>query len=990
MRTYFLLAIIIVFCFKGLMAQNNNYYCSQLTINEGLSHNTIECIFKDSEGFIWFGTHSGLNRYDGTHIVSYNPNRNDEFGLHGSRVISINEDAQGYLWVGTTANGVSKFDKKSERFYNYRSDGSANSLPNNGVSNIKVLSDNSVWFCTNNGLARYNEQKDNFIHYPFKHGLEEDPGFVVYDLIETSRGEIYVASSHDCIYKLSQQNGTYTQVPYLRDPNLRGNYRKHLFEDYKGQIWISAFSHGLIRLNPSTGESKLYNSNNSNFASNLLYGNGAMHKNKLWLSTDGDGIVVVDLETEEFSHISTDINSPIHLFSDKIYSLFIDDQDIVWVGTFNEGVNVLNPNRAKFGTLRLANSQILSFEGISVLSVFEDSKQRLWLGTDGEGLFCYKINGEVSHYKHNPNNANSLSSDRIVSIAEAPNGDILVGSYMGGLVVFNVDKNIFKRYLPNENGNSISSNHVWEIFVDSKSRVWLGLLGTGLDLFDIKNETFVSYGPRTDNYNRINHDNVMGIVEDKNGDIWFGTEGMGLNVLDNETGQMFRTIHSSENMKLSNNNIRCVFEDKDGILWIGTENGGLNRFDKRKETVDYYSMDDGLPSNLIYSITEDDNDCLWIGSAYGISKFDKQSTTFTNFDVKDGLLGFVCNREGLIKRSDGSILVGTTNGLNVFNPNEIRNIDFLPDAFFTNLRIQNEIVKKGDEVNGRRVLKNPIEYTSHITIKPQDKIFTLEFAAKTYTLPNKCWFKYKLEGFEDNWMTTEASRQHVTYSNLNPGTYKFRVRASNSDGIWSSNETVLNITVLPSFWQSIWFKLIILLTLLIVFYAWYRLKILEKEKQFKYEKEQQEQKIVHLEKESLETELNNQTFNILSRNKLLLKHKRRLSALTKKVDDKTAKTLEDIIGDIDKEVSNEKEWKHIEPRLDKVYNNFMTTLKSKHNKLTQNELRVAAYVRMGLSTKEISELLQKTTKAIDNERYRLRKKLDIPLNDSLKKYLLDL
>jgi len=257
-------------------------------------------------------------------------------------------------------------------------------------------------------------------------------------------------------------------------------------------------------------------------------------------------------------------------------------------------------------------------------------------------------------------------------------------------------------------------------------------------------------------------------------------------------------------------------------------------------------------------------------------------------------------------------------------------------------------------------------------------------------LPNKCKFRYKLDGFDENWKTTDASRQHVTYSNLSPGTYTFRVKASNSDGIWSKKENTIKIVVLPSFWQSIWFKLIVAICISLLFYAWYKYQLNLKEKEFLREKYAQEQKIGYLENEKLETELNNKTFNILSRNRTLLKHKRRLSLFVNKVDEKNQATLFDIIKEIDLEINEEKDWKHIEPRLDKVYNNFMTILKNKHSDLTQSELRIAAYVRMGLSTKEISELLQKSAKAVDSERYRLRKKLNIPPGVTLKKYLLDL
>lgn len=981
----FIFSYIISFC------SGQTHHSKQLSINDGLSHNTIEDVLQDSEGFMWFATHNGLNRYDGYQVITYQNNSNLENSISGNRLICINEDFLGNLWVGSSGNGVNKFDKEKEVFESYQSNRSKYSLPNNTINNIKVFKDSSIWICTNNGIAKYNKTNDNFTNYYLDYAEGENGTFVVYDALKTSKGEIYVASVHNYIFKLNVNNGIFTKVYYSRDSNLTGNYRKRLKEDKDGNIWISAFSHGLVKYNPNTGKSKVFTGNNSGLKTDLLNGDFIIHENKLWLTTDGSGIIKYDLNSKTFTSLEYNANKKNSIISNKIYSIFIDNQDIIWIGTFNEGVNILNPNQEKFSILKTKENHDFSMEGYSVLSIYEDKNETLWIGTDGDGLFTYSKEGIAERYKTNADITNSLSTERIICINQDKEGNLILGTYNGGMIVLNPKQNKFKRYLPNANNNdAIASNNIWDIFIDSKERIWVGLLNGGLDLFNNKNKQFTHYGPNTDNYNRINHSNVMGIIEDKDGDIWFGTEGRGVNILDNQSNQMFHSIHPSENKRLSNNNVHCIYEDSYGTIWLGTRNGGLNKYDKKSQTLEYFFMNDGLPSNIIHSIIEDGKQNLWLGTAYGLSRFNTQTNTFKNYDTKDGLLSYVYNRNAVLRRNDGTILVGSTNGLNVFHPDSIRDINYTPKAFFTNFRIDNTLVNIGDTINGRVVLERSLNYTKEIIIEPKDKIFTIEFAAKTFTLPEKCWFKYKLEGFDTDWKTTEASRQHITYTNLNPGSYVFKVKASNSDGVWSNYVAKMNITVLPSFWQSIWFKFVIVFVILLIFYAWYKYKLSLKEKQFLIEKEKQNQQISGLEKEKLESELNNQTFNILSRNKTLLKHKRRLSLLVNKVDEKTKKTLTDIVSEIDQEINEEKDWKHIEPRLDKVYNNFMTILKGRHTNLTQSELRIAAYVRMGLSTKEISELLQKTTKAIDNDRYRLRKKLDIPQNDSLKRYLLEL
>lgn len=970
------------------LCQQSEYQNTQINIENGLAHNAIECIYKDEEGIMWFGTHNGLSRYNGTTIITYQNSIINKNSLAGNKVLSICEDTYGVLWIATAGQGVCSFDKQKETFKNFSAYDLTSGLKSNNINNIRLISD-TIWVCTGNGLAYYNPSTNNFIPFTIKNEPPNKVETIVYDILRTKDGVYYVTTGDDYMHLFTPSVGSFQPIEYKRVRHLSGNFRKRLLEDKDGMLWISAFSHGLVRFDPTTNNSEIFTTRNSTIPSDLLNGYSLTYKNQIWFATDGSGIIIYDLITESFSIFNSNSSKLDGHWSNIVNSLFIDNLDRIWIGTFNEGVHILDPNQLKFSTLRLRNGEKFDLNGISVLSIFEDSRKTLWVGTDGKGLFQFK-NGELNQFLPN-SSSNSISSDRIICINEDEYGNILLGTYMGGLSIYRPDKNVFQTFTHDPNNDlSIASDNVWDIYFDSQNRAWIGLLDGGLDLYNHKSNSFIHYGPNSNKSEKINHNNILSIIEDSDNNMWFATEGDGIYRLENKTEQMQHLLHSSGTIKPSSNNIYGLYEDNNGIIWIATENGGLNRYDKKNQHISYLFKEDGLPCNIIYSITADNNDVLWLGTAYGVSSFEKESKTFTNYDIYDGLKGYICNRNALFKRKDGSILIGSTNGLNIFHPESMSKRTTSPETQLTTLRINNRIINVGDTINNRVILKRNINYTEQITIKPKDKIFTLEFVALTYTLPEKCSYMHQLEGFDEDWEYTDASRNNVTYSNLKPGNYVFKVKASNSDKVWSDNISTLSIRVLPSFWQTIYFKLLIGLFSFSIIYSFYRNRLKIKEKHFLREKEAHEQKILLFEKDKLESELNNQTFNILNRNRTLLNYKMRLDILGKRVDEKNKTILKDIISEIDSQVNEEKDWKHIEPRLDKVYNNFMTSLKDKHADLTQNELRIAAYVRMGLSSKEISELMQKTLKGVDSDRYRLRKKLDIPINDSLKNYLLDL
>lgn len=981
-----LVAFISVFC-VNLYGQNANYGYTQITINEGLAHNYISSTFKDSEGFVWVGTHYGLNRYDGYEMLTYRKDFSDTNSLSSNKITALEEDADGYVWVGTN-KGLNRLDKTTNSFKKFFADNNFESIPSNQILCIENIKD-VIWVGTEEGLAYYNSSKDIFIPVIPPRNDTTFVSLVVYDIFQTSDNRVYVTSENDCIHELDMETLTFSAICYKRDTRLMGNYNKKIIEDNSGNLWLSAVAHGLVRYNPGNKSSNVYSVWNSGLKTNMLFGDLILTaSNELWIATDGDGIVVYDIAEDNFYSLHEKLEGGAHALNSKVMSFFIDEHNVVWLGSFNAGLFILNPNSHKFSSLSRNAESLLS--GHSVLSVFEDSKQHLWLGTDGAGLFQYTPQGELKNYRYSRTNSNSLSSDRIVCIDEDSDGQLLIGTYNGGLVTLNVEENKFQRFIPNGTSSSVTSFHVWDIMNYNDSIIWLGLLANGLDLYDIKNEEFISFSPYGENINKVSHANINTIIEDVDGDLWFGTEGAGVNILDKQTGKMLHELPDHNASELEESEVRCIYQDTQGIIWIATDEGGLYRYDKKNSQLDYISLAKVQPSNMVMSIVEDNSEQLWLGMGNGLLRFDINTFEYRRFNTEDGLRGNMCNRGAICKRANGEVLVGSTKGVSLFHPDSIGDNQILPKAYISKLLVQNKEALINDTVNGRVVLHKDIAYTNQLIFKPQDKMVTFEFAASNFTLPQKCKFKYILEGFEKDWQETNADRRFATYTNLNPGKYVFRVKASNSDGVWSEHEANVAITVLPPFWRTIWFKGVLLLLLLLIVYAVYKYLLNEREKQFREEKLVDEQRIMHLEKEKLEAELNNQTFSIIGRNKTLVALRRRLSILSKRVDAKNEQSLLDIIEQINKDLNEEKDWKHIEPRLDKVYNNFMTVLKKRHADLTLSELRIAAYVRMGLSTKEISELMQKTTKAVENDRYRLRQKLDIPSNSSLKKYLLDM
>ncbi|MDT8433005.1 MAG: two-component regulator propeller domain-containing protein, partial [Bacteroidales bacterium] len=400
---------------------------------DGLGHNQVECIFQDSDGFIWFGTRNGLSRYDGFEIVNFRHSIAPG-SISGNRILSINEDRDGYLWVGTFQSGINRLNRKTGTFEQF------SHLPDPGmrVNRIAVTSDGSVWLCTDNGLAKYRPGSNDFLVY------QEDPqnpsslnSNQVSDIIQASNGVYYVATWNQAIQSFDPETGRFTDIYYERSPELMIEYRKRIVEDRQGMIWISANQHGLCRYDPQSGISALFTKENSGLNTNILNGDMLVdQEGMIWISTDGNGINILDPVSGEFSYLSTSPGPMGSLPGDQVYAIYQDMQNHIWIGFFDKGVVHIDPLSNNFERTLYRPSDLDLLLGKSVLSLFQDSRDAIWAGTDGDGLYSFPQSGSPLVYRHDPLDDQSVSSDVITSIEEDGRGNILVGTYAAGFNIF--------------------------------------------------------------------------------------------------------------------------------------------------------------------------------------------------------------------------------------------------------------------------------------------------------------------------------------------------------------------------------------------------------------------------------------------------------------------------------------------------------------------------------------------------------------------------
>lgn len=790
------------------LSGKDNITFDHLAVEDGLPHGYVNVIIQDRQGFMWFGTQSGLSRYDGYRFTNYYHNPNNDNSLSDNKIWSLYEDMESNLWIGTQ-NGLNKFDLLTETFTRYYHDPQdPNSLSNNEVRVIYQDKSGTYWIGTANGLNQRIDLKDSAINtrevndgnqLSFKRYLPDihTPGTIrngfINVIYEDRFNALWIGVGHYDANKggLHKYNkATDTFYSYDRDDNdpgsLSDNWVTAIHEDKRGNLWIGT-NGGLNKFDPQT---ETFSVRRGNYKESYSISKDWIKciweddENNIWFGTWEGGINKLDPATNILTDYTYDPLDPKSLSHNVVFNIYEDRSGIFWLGTWGGGVNKFKPSGSPFSNYnRFGQGPGSSFIN-EVTAIYEDqSRDQLWIGT--------KIDLTLFDRQEQTGKV-LLQRETVYAINQDASGTIWVGCE-DGIFTFDSNGNLRHQYLEDSvDQHGLSTRGVNSIFLDSEDIIWVGS-AKALNKFDPQTNTFTQYQYDTVNPESPSND-VHTIYEDKSGTFWLATLN-GLNKFDRKTTTF--THHQSASDQLSgliDNNIETLYEDKSGTLWLGNNNG-LSKMVVKDGAASFtnYTTADGLPGNIIAGILEDGSGNLWISTNYGLCVFNPRENRFKVYYKEDGLPGNMFNARANFQNATGEMYFGGNNGFMVFHPDSIIKKSHIAPVVLTGFKKFNKTVSLDTAITKVQTIRLPYD----------ENVFSLEFASLDYTNPEKNQYAYKLEGFSEDWINT-GNKRDATFTNLDPGTYTFRVKGSNYDGIWNENGASLHILIMPPWWRTWW------------------------------------------------------------------------------------------------------------------------------------------------------------------------------------------
>ncbi|MBN2009017.1 response regulator [candidate division KSB1 bacterium] len=801
--------ILFIFGFQipVLISSNlNNIKFDHLTTDDGLSHSNVSCIFQDHQGFMWFGAFDGLNKFDGYNFTVYRHKPDDSTSINSNSIRSICEDQQGNLWIATF-QGLSCYNRDRDCFINYNKQNGYNLESYNLWSVIKDSRGN-LWIATNgNGLLLFDSVNNQTIQYLTD---PSDPNSLssntLRQLFEDSKGNLWIATADAGLNIYNYETKDFIQYKHHENNShsLSGNSITSILEDSDGYLWFGSLGNGLssihvddITANYFTNYSHNPENNNSLSFNRVL----TLCNDKsgcIWIGTENSGLDFLRKDRKTFVHFNSNLNDPFGLSSSSIQSIYCDNIGDIWVGTYEGGINVIHYNKQGFIHYKTKSEQANSLSHNFVWEFSEDQQGIIWIATAGGGL--NKFNPHTEKFEsYNSKNSN-LNSDGVLTVYVDSENELWIGTWTGGISRFNLKTKTFQTWT-SEN-SALSNNNVFDIVEDRNGNLWLATQN-GITKFNKNKKSFKAYN--VENSGLINN-YVEVLKTDSRGNLLIGTTE-GFTIFNPKTETFVNYTHHQDNVNsLSNNFITSIFEEDSNTLWIATLNG-LNRINRKSGAVKRYFTTDGLPNNMIFGIEKDNNGFLWISSNGGLSRFNQVNETFKNYTKADGLQSNTFIKKSHFKSRVGKMYFGGDNGFNVFDPDQITDNAMMPPIVITDFQISNKSVKIGGEASP---LKKQITESEKLILSYKQSVFLFKFAALDFVAPEKNQYAYKMEGFDKSWNYVPADQRMATYTNLDPGHYTFRVKGSNNDHVWNETGTAINITITPPFWQTLWFRLILI------------------------------------------------------------------------------------------------------------------------------------------------------------------------------------
>jgi ligand-binding sensor domain-containing protein/signal transduction histidine kinase len=790
-----------------------------ITIQDGLSQSSVLTILQDRQGFLWLGTEDGLNRYDGYQFKILKPEPGDPTSLSNQWVTDLLEDPDGTIWVGTRLGGLNRYDPKTGIFQHYRHNPEDHSsLSTDYVRCLYRDSQGFLWIGTIKGLDRYNPETDAFDHYRYQPDRNDSlSNDYINSLLEDSFGNFWVGTANG-LNLMDRQTGKFTHFRYdAQNPDsISGSDILSLYEDHRNILWIGT-NNGLNRMDR---ESSLFTHFKPVLNDDLSLSNSAVlaiyedQYDFLWVGTR-NGLNLLDRETETFTKFFPEPQDPYSINDEGIMSFYEDDSGILWIGTFGGGVNKLDRNKLKFALLQHDPNDSNSLGDNSVFQLDADDKGNIWIATYGAGVDRLNLEtGTFTHYRHQAGHIASVQSNFTWAVYADSQGIVWIGNE-GGLDALQADTGEITHYRHNpQDPDSLVGYTVYYVLEDQAGGLWIGT-ENGLDLFDRQTEKFKHFRHDDSNPASLSDNEVVVLFESREGELWVGTFNGGLDLMDRQTGTFKHYAHNMvDPSSLGSNTILALTEDRSGTLWIGTMGGGLSKFDRNNGKFIQYTEIKGLPNNVVYAIIEDDQDYLWISTNDGVSRFDPQTEIFTNFDERHGLQSREFNMNSACQSPSGEIFFGGIQGISFFKPAEIIDNPHIPMLVITSL------TQAGEQITSDQT----VETLDEIILRWPHNYFEFEFAALDFSEPELNQYAYKLEKFDTNWVNLE-NRHYGRYTNLPGGTYTLQIKGSNNDRVWNETGVTLKVKVIPPIWNTLWFQGGVILLFGALLFTGYRLRV---------------------------------------------------------------------------------------------------------------------------------------------------------------------
>lgn len=805
MRLYYKLIFLCFFYQAAFGQESKPVVFSQLNTNNSLSQGPISCILKDKHGFMWFGTEDGLNKYDGYKFKLFRNTPGDLKSISSNNIKCLYEDKAGDLWVGTLGGGVVKYNRSDDSFVSYEK---------SVILSLFESSDSTFWVGTLTGLKILDRKTQKIVSAAVLNEQFSKVNESIFCIYEDHHKNIWIGAENKLLIYYPK-TGKIQQISFYdqaSDPE-KQCWVSSIVEDQSGNCLVGT-DDGLHIFNYSDYNTVQERKKDVRIPQRLggLITSLCIDKyNNVWVGKE-DGLVRFNLLSGDIASFTSNPLDEQSLSHSSILSLYYDNQEVLWIGTYSGGVNKYDKNQFAFSKHKIYNSENPNLNSKIITAFEEDASGNIWIGTDGGGLFLWDKN-KNSFTAFNPCSKNNyFPSYFVLTLKLSESGEHMwIGTYDQGLIEFTIKTKNSRLF--NRKNNKLRSDAVFAVMEDRNKNIWVGTNGGGVTILNKENGKF-------ENIDVEPTAAIRALCEDSVGNVWIGTF-YGILIYHPNTKKVSAINPYNSNL---DEIIYSIFRDSKNNMWLGTMGGGLHLFNPLNKKFTVFSEAEGLSNNIVNSIVEDTRGHLWITTYEGISRFTPKDHTFKNYTSEDGLQANRFNRGAGYRTKKGNILVGGIDGFDIFYPEDISRNDFIPPVVITDFQLYNKSVSAE--------LYTPQELNNHavpqITLPYNQSVFSIEFSALNFTVPEKNQYAYMLEGFDKDW--NQVGNEHkATYTNLSPGRYMFRVMASNNDGVWNKQGTSLEIIITPPFWKTSYaYALYIVIALCLLYYIYREIKARER------------------------------------------------------------------------------------------------------------------------------------------------------------------